>query len=195
MSGTAFKLVGGHLALDLVNTVEWRLDRTRAIDDLTGYDVLLRWALQTTVLDTETATRLDQMATAQPRKAAAEHRRVLQLRETAYAALVEQSGDAVAELAAYHRDALAHAVLAPSQTVWAWTEEPVALRTPADRLARATVELLTSSHLTLLGQCQDDACGWVFLDTSPRRNRRWCSATDCGTRNRARRYYAQHKAT
>ena len=98
MSGTAFKLVGGHLALDLINTVEWRLDRTRAVDDLTAYDMLLRWAVQTTLLDTDTATRLDQMATAQPRKAAAEHRRVVQLRETAYAALVEQSGDAVAEL-------------------------------------------------------------------------------------------------
>jgi predicted RNA-binding Zn ribbon-like protein len=32
----------------------------------------------------------------------------------------------------------------------------------------------------------------VYLDTSPRRNRRWCSAADCGNRNRARRYYARH---
>ena len=35
---------------------------------------------------------------------------------------------------------------------------------------------------------EDDACGWVYLDTSPRHNRRWCSAAGCGNRNRARRF-------
>jgi predicted RNA-binding Zn ribbon-like protein len=34
----------------------------------------------------------------------------------------------------------------------------------------------------------------VYLDTSPRHNRRWCSADDCGNRHRARRYYARHRA-
>ena len=56
------------------------------------------------------------------------------------------------------------------------------------------VGLLTSPEVAALHQCEDAACGWVYLDTSPRRNRRWCVAADCGNRNRARRFYARQKA-
>ena len=89
---------------------------TRTLEDLTGYDVLLRWASQTNVVDADTAARLDKLATGERRNQAAEHRRILALRETAYAALVEHSDEAAAQLAAHYRDALAHAVLAPCPT-------------------------------------------------------------------------------
>jgi predicted RNA-binding Zn ribbon-like protein len=193
VSGTAFKLIAGHVALDLLNTVEWRLDQSRAVEDLTGYGDVLRWGAQTELLDADTAARLEDIAAAHPRQAAGEHGRVIELREIAYAAIVDQSHHAVTQMAAHHREALAHAVLVPSRVGWAWTERPLGLRTPRDRLARSIVELLTTPDLKDLRQCQDEACGWVFLDTSPRHNRRWCSAADCGSRNRARRYYAHHK--
>jgi predicted RNA-binding Zn ribbon-like protein len=70
----------------------------------------------------------------------------------------------------------------------------VCLSTPRDRVTRAVVDLLTTAELAALHQCEDQACGWVYLDTSRRHNRRWCVASDCGNRNRARRFYARHKA-
>ncbi|QZY30460.1 CGNR zinc finger domain-containing protein [Nocardioides coralli] len=63
------------------------------------------------------------------------------------------------------------------------------------RVARAAVDFLASSDGGRVSQCADDACGWVFLDTSPRRNRRWCVAGDCGARNRSRRHYARTRRT
>jgi len=30
------------------------------------------------------------------------------------------------------------------------------------------------------GQCAGAGCGWFFLDTTKRGNRRWCSMRDCG---------------
>lgn len=65
------------------------------------------------------------------------------------------------------------------------------LTTPRDRIVRGLIRLMGREDLDRLHQCEDATCGWVYLDTSPRRNRRWCVATDCGDRNRARAYYAR----
>jgi hypothetical protein len=51
-----FSRIGGHVALDFLNTVEWRLDSQRAIEDLPDYESVLTWAQQYGILtDTETA--------------------------------------------------------------------------------------------------------------------------------------------
>jgi|SRR5271163_388033 len=55
-------------------------------------------------------------------------------------------------------------------------------------------ELLITESFRLISQCQDEACGWLFLDHSPQRNRRWCSMIDCGNRAKARRFYRDHRA-
>jgi predicted RNA-binding Zn ribbon-like protein len=61
--------------------------------------------------------------------------------------------------------------------------------TPVDRLAVAAVDLITEIPCDRVKACDDTACGWLFLDSSHRQNRRWCSAADCGNRDRARRHY------
>jgi predicted RNA-binding Zn ribbon-like protein len=57
-------------------------------------------------------------------------------------------------------------------------------------VAASAVGLLTGGRLDRLGQCP--SCGWLFLDTSRNRRRRWCSMATCGARDKARRYYAAH---
>jgi predicted RNA-binding Zn ribbon-like protein len=115
------------------------------------------------------------------------------LRETAYAALVERDPTAVDQLVAAHRDLLDRSRLGYTEGHWQWTEAELALTSPRDRVTRAVVDLLTSREVAALHQCEDAACGWVHLDTSPRRNRRWCVAADCGNRNRARAFHARRK--
>ncbi|MEY9934653.1 putative RNA-binding Zn ribbon-like protein [Catenulispora sp. GP43] len=65
---------------------------------------------------------------------------------------------------------------------------------PRDRIVRGLVDFTHRADLDRLHQCEDVKCGWVYLDTSPRRNRRWCDTKDCGDRNRARAFYARQKA-
>lgn len=57
-------------------------------------------------------------------------------------------------------------------------------------VAASAVELLTRGPLDRLGECP--SCGWLFLDTSKNRRRRWCSMATCGSRDKARRYYSAH---
>jgi len=192
-TGRAFTQIGGHIGLTLLNTVRWRLDATQRVDDLTSYERVLDWAQQVALVSDQERTELQALADAEPRWAAAELDQFVRMREAAYAALVEGSLLAVDELVVAQREALQRARLTKAGGRWKWSEPTMTLTTPRDRAVREVIDLLTSSELALLHQCEDRACGWVYLDTSPRHNRRWCVAADCGNRNRARRFYARQQ--
>jgi predicted RNA-binding Zn ribbon-like protein len=55
-------------------------------------------------------------------------------------------------------------------------------------------ELLTSEQRARLRECADETCGWVFLDHSKNRSRRWCSMADCGNLAKARRFQARKQS-
>jgi predicted RNA-binding Zn ribbon-like protein len=58
-------------------------------------------------------------------------------------------------------------------------------------LGRVLGELLTLSatgQLNRLKMCQSPECGWIFFDRSKPANRRWCSSTRCGNREKTRSY-------
>ncbi|MEV1131134.1 CGNR zinc finger domain-containing protein [Agromyces sp. NPDC049794] len=65
---------------------------------------------------------------------------------------------------------------------------------PALRAAFASsaVELMTDPRLDRVKQCP--GCGWLFVDTSKNRSRRWCSMEMCGGRDKALRHYRKQRA-
>jgi predicted RNA-binding Zn ribbon-like protein len=62
-------------------------------------------------------------------------------------------------------------------------------------LALHALDLLQTMPAERLRRCDDDGCGWLFLDTTRNHSRRWCSSGDCGNRDRARRHYARKRTT
>ncbi|HSU35179.1 MAG TPA: CGNR zinc finger domain-containing protein, partial [Propionibacteriaceae bacterium] len=154
---------------------------------------VLTWAQQVDLISNQEEAELQAFVAAEPRWAAAEFDQFVRMREAAYAALVDDSVIAVDELVVTSREALQRARLTKAGGRWEWSEPTLTLTTPRDRAVRQVIDLLTSADLALLHQCEDRACGWVYLDTSPRHNRRWCVAADCGNRNRARRFYARQR--
>src|SRR4051812_4456110 len=74
------RIVGGHPALDLVNTVGSRRDRVGA-DYLATYEDVLLWATRQGVLDEGNAPELRARAAAEPEKARAALACAKQLRE------------------------------------------------------------------------------------------------------------------
>lgn len=40
--------------------------------------------------------------------------------------------------------------------------------------------------------CENDRCGWLFLDRTKNRSRVWCEGGSCGNRMRARRFRERH---
>lgn len=64
-----FSALGGHRALDLVNTVSWRLDAARADEDLIDYGALLAWSRQFELLSAAEVSELRSQAREHPRLA------------------------------------------------------------------------------------------------------------------------------
>jgi predicted RNA-binding Zn ribbon-like protein len=185
--------VGGHPAFDLVDTVHWRLDKSRAIDTLTTFEDVVAWCRQLDVLGRD-AANLDRLAEEDRDAAADEVEAVVALREAVYEAVFGSSATAVDLIAHEHVSALGRSTLhrdtdAPT---WSW-RVPLDLTGPRAAIAFVAHDLLTSD-LAAARQCGDDACGWVYLDTSPRHNRVWCTAAGCGNRNRVARHQAKKRA-
>jgi predicted RNA-binding Zn ribbon-like protein len=61
-------------------------------------------------------------------------------------------------------------------------------------LIRSAADLLVSDELKRVKRCGDPACGWLFLDTSRNKSRRWCDMSDCGNRAKASRFYKKKVA-
>jgi len=67
---------------------------------------------------------------------------------------------------------------------------PSDLRAPLWPVVKSAVDLLVSGEARLRA-CASDTCGWLFIDESKNRSRRWCSMRDCGNRAKVRRFRAK----
>ena len=91
-------------------------------------------------------------------------------------------------------DAAAQARFVPTvdSLTWAWLDRKDSLDTMLWPVARSAVDLLTAAERRRLRECPGSpgkACGWLFVDTSKNRSRRWCVTGLCGNRARAHRHY------
>ncbi|WP_406065103.1 CGNR zinc finger domain-containing protein [Streptomyces sp. NBC_01077] len=189
-----FGHISGDRMLDLVNTVAWRLGGSERKEGLNTFTDVLDWCIEAGLISADEAASLRDLAGRDDARAERERKQVVEARERAYAALFEDDTEASADLADMYRAAIAAADLVHTGDRWQWEDRETDLRLPRHRIVRGLVALTQRDGLDRLHQCEDAKCGWVYLDTSPRRNRRWCSTKDCGDRNRARTYYARQKA-
>jgi predicted RNA-binding Zn ribbon-like protein len=196
----AADLVGGHIALDLANTVTARDSVAR--DWLADTAAALDWAAHTGQFTARETAALEQRARAAPRKAAAALARLKQLREalcTACAALaLGRTPDAAAlqvlDKAAASAAQAARLQLRDGVLARRWRVEDSGLDLPAHRIAAQAVELLEQLAVERLRICAGQDCGWLFLDTSKSGRRRWCDMATCGNSAKAARFATRQRA-
>ncbi len=194
---TELKLLGRRLCLDFVNTIQPRVGG-RPWDYLTDYVELARWAELAGVVAAGTAREMEQLAALEPLAAEHAFRRAIDFREALYRVLAAVAAGAAPEptdldvINAAWSEALAHSRIAPEGDgfSWGWMGSAGVMDGVWWPIARSAVELLTSPELHRVRQCPGSNCGWLFLDTSRKGNRRWCSMEGCGNRAKARRHYA-----
>lgn len=189
-----FGHIAGHGMLDLLNTVAWRLGGPERAEQLRTFGDVIDWCFESGLASAAEAAALRDLAAQDAAGAERERLAVISAREQTYAALFENDTTATAALADLYRAAIAAADLAREADHWYWRDRQTILGTPRNRIIRGLIDFTHRADLARLHQCQDTKCGWVYLDTSPRQNRRWCNTKDCGDRNRARAYYARQKA-
>lgn len=190
--------VGGSVALDFANTLDWRL-RDRPVELLKGFPDLLRWGRSAGALGAAEARGLRRWGESHPRaasRALAEAAGVREAIAAIWLALVARTPPppgALERLAAACRDASGARSLRArgGEVEWVWREPSLEPMRPAWVAALDAVRILTSPERSRVRQCADAECGWFFLDTSRNRSRRWCSMKGCGNRNKARRFHSR----
>jgi predicted RNA-binding Zn ribbon-like protein len=75
---------------------------------------------------------------------------------------------------------------------WQWSRSDLA--TIRHIAVTAATDLLRHSPSPRLKQCPGEHCGWFFLDTTKRGNRRWCSMSECGQEAKDERRRARRQA-
>ena len=200
-------LVGGHVALDLVNTVEPRLPAAGRHEHLAVPGDVLTWARHVRLVDTAEAEAVAGAWAASPASGERALIAVRQIREALAAVLSAHlgqpgSGDMAPELeylsacwaAAAARSRLDLGAGGGAAARLSVGSSPAVLI--PDRVAHAAVDLLCGTDLTHLAICpvEDGGCGWLFLDGSRNRSRRWCTMEACGSFAKARRLTERRRA-
>ncbi len=198
-SANPFGWVGGCLCLDFTNTVSWSEGGTLN-ERLRTYTDLVEWSKQAEILDSERGERLLVLAADSPERAsnALEHaQRLRHALHGIFAAATRDRTPSVSQVDEFNTD-LARAMtklrldLAAGYS-WTWTEAENDLEQMLWPVAWSAAKLLTSEELKLARQCANERCGWLFLDHSRNRSRRWCDMKVCGNNAKARRHYQKKK--
>ena len=191
----------GQLSLDFVNTIDWRTSDS-PVELVNSYADLLRWGRHAGALTDSEARSLAREAARRADEARAALERAIALRETLFRIFSSTAqgrrpdGADVKEFNGVLGETLSRLCLAPSDAgfVWEWEGGGKDLDALAWRVARAAGELLTSEDVNQLRECAGTGCGWLFVDTSRNKSRRWCTMGVCGNRAKARRFYEQVKS-
>jgi len=191
------RFLGGHVALDFANTIDWRLDPARRADLLPDYPALLDWSQARGTLPPPAVARLRERASRDPPAAAAAHAAALQGRAAVIAVATALDGGGTMPLVDFN--ALL-AGLPPMPALVSLAAGGHAAGLPGRNLAEPCWPVLWAAA-TLVAQgaagrvqcCAAQGCGWFFLDTSPNRRRLWCDSAGCGNRERVRRAYARRR--
>jgi predicted RNA-binding Zn ribbon-like protein len=187
--------IGGSTALDFANTLDWRR-REKPVELLEDFDDLLRWARTAHVMDRRQARDLRAWGARNATAARRALTRAIQVREAIAAVAralavgrgVPRAPLARLDAACHEADAERALVSSPGGVTWSWRDAPGPDR-PAWAAALDAAEIITSAQRDRVRECGDAECGWLFLDTSRNRTRRWCSMLSCGNRNKARSFY------
>jgi predicted RNA-binding Zn ribbon-like protein len=194
-------LLGGTLAVDLINTVGWRgrLGAARQ-ERLSSYGELVHWARHAGALAAGEVAGLLAAARRDPAAAAQALERALALREALarlFASRTVRRADLeVVNALLSEAPPRTRLVAGPGQLRWS-EERPhgarrarvAALMRPLWPVVWDATALLSSPRRAQVRGCGDRECGWMFLDASRGHTRRWCSMEDCGNRAKARRHY------
>jgi predicted RNA-binding Zn ribbon-like protein len=203
-----FELVAGALCLDFVNTVGDRSGTWRYVRNyLKVYDDLIAWGVQAQVLADREAASLRALAKRRPDDAEAALEHAVKLRETLHTAFAPiAAGRPIPRDALTSINTMLPALLAksrlektPDASAYQWVfDDEAGQEERFDRIvwsvARSAMELLTSADLEHVHQCGLETCGWLFLDLSKNKTRRWCAMKLCGNKAKVRHHRASRRA-
>jgi predicted RNA-binding Zn ribbon-like protein len=179
----SYKLIGGRLSLDFVNTISWP-NTVREHDWLSTSINVATWlravGLESSAIDASVLREVRKL-----RGILAEVLRPL-------AHELSPPPGAVRALSARAQSAAARRQIDPIELSWEWPTPQRASDVFGPIVLDAT-DIVTGATLHRLKYCP--ACDWLFEDSTRNGQRRWCDMADCGSRAKSHDYYHRTKST
>ncbi len=182
---TPVRPVGGRLALDFLNTADWS-DEGEVVDEkLESLDDVARWTEALGIADAVTDGRAHDLATLRMLRA--------ELRELFLAAVqgsapdrrvIDQVNDLLASTKQTSK------LIRFTKNPWLVIESQLVDMV----LTSAKAVLSDPREIGRVSMCTGSDCGWLYIDESRNRKRKWCMMQTCGNRAKARRFYANKTA-
>jgi predicted RNA-binding Zn ribbon-like protein len=177
-----YKLIGGRMALDLVNTISWP-DTDCRHDWFDPPTNVTAWLM---------AVGLDRLPVKRSDLAV-----IIEIRDVISGVLRPLvNGDRPPpNVMGHFNELLAGAssrrFIDPNSLNWVWPS-PRRASDAFDPALFDAAELLAAGTYDRVKQCP--SCHWLFRDQTRNGRRRWCDMADCGSRAKARTYYRRTKA-
>jgi predicted RNA-binding Zn ribbon-like protein len=177
-----YKLIGGRVSLDFVNTISWP-DTEREHDWVTTPANMTTW-LRAVGLATTSITPADIAEMHQIRSDLDAMVRPLAHGKHPPRTACDRFNEQVAQ-------AQQRRYIDPVDLEWKWIPATSGRHLLAPVVLDAA-GLVTEGDHTRLRYCP--SCDWIFEDQTRNGRRRWCDMADCGSRAKARAYYERTKA-
>lgn len=207
-----FKLVGGDVSLDFVNTAGGRISNPQKkngrdyydafySDKLKSYEDLIAWSLKAELIDEKEAKKLLRMSQDSSKAAEEVLKRAVNIRESLYRLFKssienwQPEPEDLEKLNLELTEARKHQKLSSAKNGFRfeWTDREDALDLMLWQISEAAAQILVNGDLSRLEKCGNDVCNWLFLDTSRNRRRHWCDMKDCGNLAKVRRFRAKQQ--
>ncbi len=190
-------LINEKLCLDFSNTAGMHASENPR-EKLNSYHDLVKWSIDAGIISDDDAQKLIRKAKKMPSESVKALRHAVALREAIYrifsslaAGYLPKEKD-FALLNKNLSKTMANSRLIPKKAGFQWdiSGNKETLDWILNPVVRSAADLLTSDKLKRVKECADDrGCGWLFLDRSRNRSRRWCDMKECGNRAKAQRFY------
>ena len=190
--------VGGHVALDFVNTVNSWAGGKPGAEYLRSYPDVLDWHQAAGMIGSTSRRALSRNPL---KRQAAAMAKVHSLRGALHAlfhavaareplpqADLDRLNEAIRETARWRR-----LVASGAEISCGWEFSGAPPEAVLGPVAWQAAELLERGELDRIKECPfDEGCGWLFLDSSKNRSRTWCSMKTCGNSAKVKRFRARH---
>ncbi|MEM7549410.1 MAG: CGNR zinc finger domain-containing protein [Bacteroidota bacterium] len=184
-----YKLIGGELSLDFINTVSWP-DTPKAHDWFDVIDNVFVWASEVGLQVSSELRSRSQEVLQNDLKALKQVRSDLKSVLKPLAFNVKPPVSSINTLDSLIHESFSLRYLDANENKWKWRAAgtPKGLIAPVIWNAAFVLTTLDHKRLKYCGRCE-----WLFYDKTRSGTRRWCDMADCGGRDKALRYYHRKK--
>ena len=192
-------LDGGLLCLDFVNTVQTR-KKNACHEYFTDYACFLEWCLKVDIVAPKEVKAFEKVMEHSPASAISAYHHVILARELLYKLFSARAegkpveDDVLNDFNELLSEAMRHIGFenAKEGLKEHWLNPENNVVAPLWNVVKSAYDILTAPESKYVKECS--ACGWLFLDRSRTHTRRWCNPLECGSIDKATRYYHRQKA-